>query len=239
MAESDYTFFGADAAAIKRAATAGFTPPAHSGTNQFLLGFQSVTTTSDAVGMYVNKLNFAPLVDDAAGPTGCSVRGAVKRATSAYATGFSGGLFGCLQAATKGDYAYILGLSDNDPHEIVLAKCSILSGLSPTAAYILRRSSATFNADTWHHLRLDVIVNPNGDVVLKCFSNDLDTDNVDAPSWEAISGMTDFVDDALGINCADTGATTPLAGGYAGVFFQCIKANCRMFFDQLEVARAK
>jgi len=243
MGETNWTLFGADAAAIRRAATAGFTPPPANATNNFLFGFNSVTTLTDAVGLYINtsggNTKFAPLLDDDSLATGCSVRCAVKRAVSPSATGFSAGLFANLQAATKNDYGYILGLTDNNPHNIVLAKCTLLSGLSPTAAFILKTSSASFNPDVWHHLRLDTIANPNGDTVVKVFRNDLDVNMVDDPTWEAIPGMTDFIDDALGIGAANTGSTSPLAGGYAGAFFQCTKANSRAFFDHLEVARAK
>lgn len=68
------------------------------------------------------------------------------------------------------DSAYLLGLSDDDPHRIVLGKGAVTVGL-PTAdgPGVLLKSSASFTQATWLHLRLDVIVNTNGDVVLKVF----------------------------------------------------------------------
>jgi len=238
--ETDWTFFGASAASIKRGATAGITPPRSQGTNLFTLGFHSQVTSVDAVGLYKNGANFAPLKDDLGAATGCVVEGVLYRGGTTL-TGYSVGLFGCLQAATKTDVGYLLGLSDNSPHEIVLAKTTIGAGLDPTAVTVLRKSAATYQAGTWIHARLEVIVNPNGDVVLKVKQHDIETGYADdtSPTWASITGMADFIDDALGINAQATGYTTPLAGGYGGAFFQA-EGNGRIgAMDRLRVARAK
>jgi hypothetical protein len=138
------------------------------------------------------------------------------------------------------DYAYMLGLLDQDPYEIVLAKATIVAGLveEATAVRILRRSSAQYNIGDglWHHLRLDCIVQPSGDVLLQCYESDLSTYPLSgAPSWQSIDGMTDFVDDALQIN---TGSP-PLWGGCWGYAFAVANAiNRRGAFDALEVYRA-
>lgn len=238
MAETEYSSFGDSAADIKAGVTALVTPP--TGGGSFTFGFNSQVSGEKAIGFYRNTVNggtdFAPLRDDAANATGGSVRAALKRYTSAQATGFSVGMFLCLQARTKTDQAYLLGLSDNDPHEIVLAKTAIGNGLDPTATTTLLTSSETFNVDTWVHLRLDAIVNPNGDVVLKCFQNELSlTTPVTSPTWAAISGMDTFIDDGLGINSG----SNPLAGGYAGYFFRSEVAQARGFVDHFEVHRQK
>lgn len=229
MAESDFSVFGAAAADIARGVTAGFTPP--NGGGNFVFGFNSKVSGAKATGLYYNATNFAPLRDDNGYATGGSVRGCLKRGRSVSSVGYSIGLFIGLQATTENDTGYILGLSNDDPSAIVLAKTTPLTGLTSAAA--LAVSSETFTWDTWLHLRLDAIVNPNGDVVLKCFRNDLDTNPVTAPVWEAISGLSDFIDDSLGINSG----SNPLAGGYGGWFFQSTAASMRGFIDQFELHR--
>ena len=235
MAETDFGIFGATAADLARGVTSGFAVP--SGGDTFTFGFNSKGTGNIATGLYYNATNFAPLRDDSANATGGSVRAALKRGVSVSATGFSIGIFCNLVTTTESDVAYVLGLSDNDPHSIVLAKTALNINLDQASTKILRVSSETFTWDTWLHLRLDSIVNPNGDVILKCFRNSLATHTVKAPTWVAISGMTDFVDDALGVASNDTGTPDPLAGGYAGFYFQSSKAGSRGFVDQFELYR--
>lgn len=234
MAESDFTLFGSSAADVKRGVTAGATPP--NGGGSFVFGFNSQVSTSVTTGLYYNATDFSPLRDDAANPTGGSVRAALKRGISQTATGYSIGLFLCLQgssAPTSSDTAYILGLADNDPSEIVLAKVAPSSGLDASATTALEVSSATYSWDTWLHLRLDAIVNPNGDVVLKCYKSDLDTYAVSSPSWQAIPGISDFVDDALGVNSG----SNPLAGGWGGWMFHSEQSFSRGYIDHFEFHR--
>lgn len=234
MAESDFTAFGASAADIARGVTAGITPP--NGGGSFVFGYNAQTANAVANGFFFNAANYAPLRDDGANPTGGSVRAALKRGVSPAATGYSPAIFLCLQGGsvpTETDIGYMLGLADNDPSEIVLAKVAPNVGLDPTATTALAVSSQTYLWDTWLHLRLDAIVNPNGDVVLKCFKNDLDNNPVTAPVWEAISGMTDVIDDSLGI----TSGSNPLAGGWAGWTFYANQLNARGFVDHFEAHR--
>jgi len=238
MAELDWGFLssGLDAASVRRGVSAGFTPP--SGGGSFVFGMNSLVATPGAVGLHVaatSNPNFAPLVDDSANPTGGSVRGALKRSVSSAPTGFAPFLFIGLQDANVSYLGYLLGLSDNHPHEVVLRKGTPAGGLDPSAPDVLRTGSATYIADTWLHLRLDMIVNPNGDVVLKCMQNDLATNPVTAPVWTPIPGIADFVDDALGVNSG----SAPLVGGYAGFGFQTAAAQRRALFDHLEVLRQR
>lgn len=234
MAESDFGAFGASAADISRGVTAGFTPP--NGGCNFVFGYNAQVADESATGFYFDATNFAPLRDDGGSPTGGSVRLAMKRGQSPSATGYSIGAFMCLQGGsvpTVTDTGYILGLANNDPAEIVLAKAAPNVGLDPTATTALAVSSQTYLWDTWVHLRLDAIVNPNGDVILKVFQNDLNSNAVTAPVWETIPGMSDVVDDALGI----TSGSNPLAGGWAGWVFYSKQVNARAFIDHFEVHR--
>jgi hypothetical protein len=236
MAESNFALFGAAAADIKRGVTAGITPP--NGGGNFIFGFNSQVTTASAAGVYYDETNFSPLRDDASNATGGTVRAALKRGVSPSATGYSVGLFICLQGASvpsENDQGYILGLENNDPSAIVLAKTSPISGLDSTLTTALRTSSTTYTWDNWLQLRLDAIVNPNGDVVLKCFQNDVDTNPVTSPSWEAITGMDDFVDDALGVNSG----SNPLAGGWGGFAFYAALENGRGYVDQFAIHRQR
>ena len=152
-------------------------------------------------------------------------------------------LFFCGQGApvSVNDYCYILGLLDADPYQIVLAKAQLVSGLvaSDENVEILAQSSDQYSMGDglWHHLRLDAIVEPNGDVLLKCFENDLVAHPVgDTSDWQPISGfpVDGVVDDVLQI---ETGSA-PLWGGYAGFAFQVADSlNRRGAFDAVEAYR--
>jgi hypothetical protein len=122
-------------------------------------------------------------------------------------------LFVNLQGTNVTDNAYFLGLTEEEPARIMLAKGPLTDGLDPTGSNMLRLSSASFLKGTWVHLRLDVIEQPSGDVLLKVFQNaDLATNPVTSPVWTAVAGMADFTDDALAYN---TG-TVPLLTGRMG-----------------------
>jgi hypothetical protein len=223
-----------DAASVKRGVSAGFTPP--NGGLNFIFGYNSLVTTPGTVGFKVaaaNNPSFDPLIDNATNPSGGSIRGAVKRAVSAGPLGFSPFLFIGLQGSAGSDQGYLLGLSDNDPHSIMLRKGSPAGGLDPAGTGILRVGASTFVPDTWVHLRLDMIVNPNGDVVLKVFQNNLAANPVTAPVWTTVSGMSDFIDDALAVNSG----SAPLVGGRVGFGFQTADLQRRGFFDHLQALR--
>ena len=238
MSESNWTTLADSLTTgqVARGVTAGVAVP--NGGGVFSFGWNSRAVVSGAVGLKVNQTSFNPLEDDGADPTGGSIRGAIKRGVSAATTGFSPMFFIGLQGGPTGsvnDSGYLLGLSDNDPHGIVLRKGSPAGGLDPEDTSILRTSTATFLPDVWHHLRLDMIVNPNGDVVLKVFSSDLSANAVTAPVWAAIPGMADFIDDALGVNSG----SLPFVGGFAGIAFQCSDISRRGYVDHVQVLRER
>jgi hypothetical protein len=219
--------------------TGGFTPPPGGGS--FVFGYNSLSDAKGAHGMYVDLTGFTPTGDGLPPPSGGGiVRGAVKRVASPGATGMSPMLFFCAQGSppSVNDFAYILGLSDADPYEIVLAKAPIYEGLVEAAenVRILRRSSAQYNLgdNLWHHLELEVIVEPDGDVLLKVQKNNLALHSVLAPVWEPVAGMDDFVDDNLYVN---TGSA-PLWGGYCGWAFAADGSiNRRGAFDAIQAYR--
>jgi hypothetical protein len=207
---------------LARGVTAGIVPP--SGGGSFVYGWNSRSDAVGAHGKYVDLSGFNPTGGGLTPPAGGGViTGAVKRVGSPGNTGMTPMLFFCLQGTpppSVSDFAYIIGLSDADPYHIVLAKGPLVGGLVDDAddVTILRSSSSQYSMgdDLWHHLRLDAIVEPNGDVLLKVFSNDLVGHPIGvAPAWTAITGMADYIDDALEI----ASESAPLWGGCAGFAF--------------------
>jgi hypothetical protein len=229
MASSDWAYLadGLDANIVDRGVTAVVPPPPGGGS--FVFGFNSLQVTQGAVGLFVIDQNFAPM------PKGGSVRGALQRAPSAGATGFAPFLFLACRGSSVRDSAYLLGLSDEDPHRIVLKKGSILAGIGEAdGPGVLLRSGESFAQGTWLHLRLDAVTNDNGDVVLQPFINDLVQHPLGtAPDWREIEGMPRFIDDHLAIN---TGSQ-PFPSGRAGFGFAVRDVTRRAYFDHLEVAR--
>jgi hypothetical protein len=99
---------------------------------------------------------------------------------------------------------------------------------------VLLKSAASFAQATWVHLRLDVIVNTNGDVVLKVFQNDLAAHALGTPpDWQPVSGMVEFIDDHLGINSG----SQPLTSGRGGFGCSVKDVTRRSFFDHVELFR--
>lgn len=242
MGASDWTELtnSAPVGVISRGATAGIARPPGGGS--FLYGFNSLVVTPGSVGLFGNQTNFAPTPANKGG----SVTGAIKRGVSGGVTGFSPALFIGLQGSDVSDQGYILGLGNSDPAHIVLKKGALsvlLEDLAPDPEDngILLRSTNAFSADTWLQIRLDMIVQGTGDVVLQCYQNDLDTNDVDSPVWEVIPGMegdqyptlVGFVDDALGVNSG----SLPFTNGRMGMWFRSEDVARRGYFDHLTLAR--
>ena len=224
---------------VKRGVTAGIAKP--NGGGNFVYGFNSIELDEGVVALMNNQANFTPMAK------GGSVRAAIKRGAGSGVEGFAPFIFIGLQGTSVSDNAYILGLGDDDPHHIVLRKGALSDGVpdsapAPTASpRVLLRSSESFENDTWLHLRLDMIVEATGDVILQVYQNDLDTYTVSSPTWEVITGMegdqyptiTGFVDDSLGVN---TGVT-PYTSGYAGFGHYNNNVGRQSFFDHLVIGR--
>jgi hypothetical protein len=249
MASTDWTECAGNltSGSVAKGVTAGTTPP--SGGASFVYGFNSLTSTSGACGLYVNATGnsganalFAPVQTDSNLATGGSVRGALVRGVSAEPqVGFAPMLFinlksGLTSSPNVSDTGYLLGLEDANPSRIVLRKGPLNGGLTvDTSLSTLAVSSAAYNPGTWVHLRLDAIYNQNGDVVLLVYQNDLTVNTVVAPVWAAVAGIPTVVDDALAVN---TG-TTPLSGGFAGYAFYTAALQKRAYIDQVQVLRQK
>jgi len=232
MAELDWAIAaaGLGVASIARGVTSG--EPRPNGGGNFLFAFASKDVVTGASSLFANKTNFNPTPVN----TGGSIRGAIKRGVSTGEPGYSAFLYTGLQGSSVNDNAYMLGLSDEDPSFIVLRKGDLVSGISDAAvgsAGILKRGPS-IEIDEWLHLRLDQIVNANGDVILKAFQNDLILNPVTAPIWTAIPGLDDFIDDALGVNSG----TLPFTNSRFGFGFQINdETGRRAYFDHVEVLR--
>lgn len=229
MASTDWTFLndGLDIATVDRGVTAGVARPPGGGS--FLYAFNSLAAVEGCVALFANLVDFAPMAK------GGSIRGVVQRGPGGGPTGFSPFLYLCCQGNSVNDQAYLLGLSDDDPHRVVLRKGTVTTGLPDAdGPGVLLKSSESFAQATWLHLRLDVIVNESGDVVLKVFRNDLDAHALGTPpDWQPVPGMAEFIDDHLGINSG----SQPLTSGRGGFGFSVRDVTRRGFFDHLELYR--
>lgn len=230
MGEIDWTIAGDSLAqpSIDRGVTNGVARP--NGGGNFVYGFASLEVVTGSVVLFANQTNFAP------NAKGGSVRGALKRGIGGGKEGFSPFLVLGMQGSSVSDEGYLLGLSDADPSRIALRKGVINSGVPGDvvgSGGILAVSTDTFDWDEWLHLRLDQVVNGNGDVLLKCFRNDLDSNPVTSPVWEAVPGLDDIVDDTLGVN---TGSS-PFTSGRFGFGFASQDVTRRGYVDHVEVFR--
>ena len=229
MAEADWTYLndGLDIATVDRGVTAGIARPPGGGS--FLFAFNSLAAVQGAVGLFCNLVDFAPMAK------GASIRGCIQRGPGGGPTGFSPFMFLSCQGNSVNDTAYLLGLSDDDPHRIVLRKGAVAVGIPDSEGpNVLLASGESFSQGTWLHLRLDVIVNDNGDVVLKVLRNDLGAHPLGSPpDWQPVPGMVEFIDDHLGINSG----SQPLTSGRGGFGMSVADVTRRGYFDHLELLR--
>lgn len=233
MAEADFTVLndGLATSALKRYVTPGTTPPAGGGS--FVFGFNSLSTAVGASGLFCNLTNFAPMAE------GGRITACIQRGASGGNTGFAPMLFIGLQGPSVNDTGYILGLADADPAHIVLKKGTLITGLADLAPDapangIMRRSTETVAIGAWMHLRLDMVVNATGDVVLKVFKNDVAANPLSgAAVWTAVDGMDDFIDDNLEINSG----SPPYTSGRTGFAFYTADVTRRGFLDHISIDR--
>lgn len=237
MAQTDWTLLSdaLDDTTVKRFVTTRIERP--NGGGSFCHGFNSRLVSPGASGYFSNQTNFAPMAK------GGSITGAIQRGVSGGDTNFAPMLFIGLQGPSVEDSGYLLGLGDAAPSKIILKKGTLgeqLSNLS-TGSGVLARSTAEYDQGTWVHIRLDMVVNLTGEVILLAFQSDLDDNAVTAPSWEPIPGM-DTISPGSGIACIDDpgGVATgslPYLDGRAGFAMWCQDVARRAYFDHLTLVR--
>lgn len=236
MAEADFSELTGvlNSSSVVRGVTQGITPP--NGGGSAIYGFNSLINTTGIVARYTNLTNFSPAAK------GADVSFAMQRGAGGGQTGWSAWMFCCLGGADAADFGYLLGLSDGNPGHIILRKGALNLGLPDDpvgTSGVLGVSTDTIAIDEWVHLRLEAVVNVSGDVVLNVYRNDdLATNDVTAPVWTKIPGMSDFVggaaggqtaiiDDVLGVN---TGSL-PFTSGRAGHGIHVSSDVRRAYFD--------
>jgi hypothetical protein len=165
----------------------------------YVHGFQSITTSAGVAGWVCDLANFTPI--GGGSPKGGRVRACMKRYASkqGYAP-----FIGFIQGTDPTASGYFVGLTDGTSYRLALKKGSPASGLNESDSGVLRTSDAGYTASgdqeaAWFHVQLDVLVNPNGDVVLTVKTNDLSSNPVTAPSFAAVAGMDSYIDDSLGV----------------------------------------
>jgi hypothetical protein len=239
MAEADWTeqVNVLNSSSVKRGVTAGETPP--NGGGSFTFGMASKVNTAGGVGLYTNLSNFSPMAKG--GVVTCALKKKGGGGDDAHAPY----VFIGAQGTDINDNAYMLGLSEDDPPHLILRKGSQVLGLPDDpvgSSGVLAKSTGTYDADTWYHFKLEMVVNDSGDVVLNVYENDLTANAVTAPSWAAVAGMKDtpggitataFIDDALGVNSGSLPYTSGRVG-YGSHFSDISRAS---YFDHLTVER--
>lgn len=213
MAEADFKELSGGAltgAQIAMGKTASFSPP--EGTVAF--GFQALD----------NVVGFRGLLSAVAGvnPSIVGKGGSIYACIRKYDKGLFTPCIFLVQGQQATSPAYVLGLSEETPHKIVLRKGALNSPTKIDADANLGQSDAHFYdgpVSGWHNLRLDVCVEPHGDVVLRVlYDSALGGAGPVTPVWSPIAGIGSInlggwdveVDDVLGVR---TG-TPALQGGF-------------------------
>lgn len=211
------------------------TPP--NGGGSFAFGIHTQDNSPGVVAFYSTQTNFAPTAK------GGTISGCIQKGVGAGSDDFDAWLFICLGGTASTNLAYILGLDKSATPRLVLRKGQLANGIPAVqqgAQGVLRRSSATYAIGQWLHVRLDAIKQPTGDVMLKVWANNLAANSVASPVWAAVAGLTDFTDDALGINSSNLGISgadaLPLTAGRMGFGASFADVNRNAYFDHVHPA---
>lgn len=200
----------------------------------FVFGFHSITNDVGVSAYYSTQSGYAPTSKQG------RLSAALQKGVGAGNDKHSPFIFLGLGGTGSTNMAYMLGLDESATPRIVLRKGQLANGLpavAPGSQGVLRRSSSTISIGTWIHLKIDAILQPGGDVLIQCFQNDIVANGVDSPVWTAIAGISDFTDDAGGINSALLGITgadsAPLTSGRMGFGTRSADANRNSYFARI------
>lgn len=220
MGSADWDDAAGSSGQVRRGVTYALGAPPSAGSVSF--GAKSESSSPAAWAMHANQTEFDPVVPG----KGSMVLGAIRAAHVSSAPRSCPLVFAALQPdplppptpgpADIGSAAYLLGLSSSG--RLTLVKGAPSDGIPdavPGTMGVLRRSDQVFAPEAWLHVRLDVVVNATGDVVVRARRNDLAAHTLALPTWEEIPGMALVIDDRLGMN---TGSRPfgVISGGYAG-----------------------
>lgn len=180
-----------------------------SGSNVY--GFHSLAPVDGAAGIVVGLTNFYPIGNSKGGRVQCCLR------KYSQLEGYSLFMF-MVTGKSMSAPGYLFGLSNGYPYKLILCRGAIGSGLLEEADNNLRESDAYFSTNSWKNLSLSVKVTAQGDISL---IPELDTNDPivpGAPSYTAILGMDEYIDDSLGIL---TGYPGLRGDFYVGLGFHC------------------
>jgi hypothetical protein len=209
-----------------------FSPPEGS----FIMGLNAITAQAGFAGDYVNLSNYNPTPADKGG----SIRAVMKR----YSSNVNYAPF--IGFATTADvdtaYAYILALSAENPYRIILYKgeldaATMISTAAVIDAKCLRSSDAAYASAVYHHLKLDLIYNPQGDAVLNVYEDTTDPLTPSTPTWAAVDGLESYTDDALGILSGSIPYIGSGGGYYAVYGLMTQEQGSQALFDYIEITR--
>jgi len=237
MAQADWTNLTGTALGtsdINRGVSSAFTLVPSAGTYCYAL--RSATSTTGFGGKYCNLVDFTPF-------TGSRKGGSIRCLMKRYA---SGGNYAPIMGLVKGtdpttNEGYMLGLSAASSYQVVLKKGAMASGLSASASDVLGASDTAYTdvgdaAAHWFHLRMDVLVNPHGEVVINVKQNlNVHTYGpLASVVWDDIDGIDQFIDDPAGVF---SGSAPHLDGFYAVFGMYSAAAGSVALFDHIEVFR--
>jgi hypothetical protein len=222
MGQGDWTSLGGGALSGSQVSqgvySAGQKP---NGGGQFTYGFNALQNVVGVAGIFDSDSPFSVMA------YGGIISFAVMRQSGAFTTGFAPFAFIGSANGLASDFAYMLGLADSEPSQIVLRKGQLNGGLPNTAPTLgigaqpngcnMRQGSVQWPHDTWVHLMMNVAVQADSSAVISVYQNDLTQNPVTAPVWNTIPGMLPVTDDALQINTGSAplipfGAATSKAG---------------------------
>lgn len=212
--------------------------------NKTCYGLSSRVVAEGAGGLFCSAPDlfggdskFTPTQSDSGDPRGGRIQGLIQRGPSGSPTSFAPMFFIGLQGPSVDDEGYLLGLSDSNPHFIVLRKGKISEGIPNSDVGtdgVLAKGSEAFPPEKWHQLRLDAVLNENGDVTIICRQSDVDVQGMENPLWTHIPGIGEAtIDDVLGVRSG----TVPFAQGRMGFALQVSDVARRAFFTRINLYR--
>lgn len=226
---TDLTGTALDSSDVARGVASAFTVP--TGGGSYVYGYRSLVSTAGFAGKYCNLAGFAPFTGTLKGGT---IRAAMKRYSS---NGDFAPMIGLIQGTDPASAnGYLLGLSSGSSYKVCLMKGVPGQDMLAGEDNILLESDEAYTdvGDTlaaWFHLRLDVLVNPHGEVILNVYTNDCSTISVASPTWVLLDT---FIDDPIGI----MSDSLPVTDGFYGVFgMYTEEAGSTTLFDHIEVWR--
>jgi len=223
---------------VNRGVSAAFTPPP--GGASYVYGFRAATAITGVGGKVCDKTNFNPIA-------GTKKGGVMIACFKRYSAGVGyAPMFGLLSGNSPADSGYLIGLTDATTYKIAFKKGSPANGVDSDDATILRSSTETFTdvgdaEDVWFHIKMDILVNPHGEVIISIKRNLLQTIKdanggpCNDPVWKAIPGMDDYIDDSLGI----LSESAPILEGFYPFFgmYTEQQAGRACFFDYISAYR--